>query len=109
MHTGHHTHFYTELGSFRPAFLRVSGRIIQPLRVAVTHNSQLSYLQHTPRPPAGVLARQRPGRAQALGGTPGVVAEAAHQQVGEEMRYSSCVQCMDYNCTLTWLGAPELR
>ena len=30
--------------------------------------------------PAGVLARQRPGRAQALSGTPGVVAETAHQR-----------------------------
>jgi hypothetical protein len=40
----------------------------------------LAFIPSAYTSPAGVLARQRPGRAQALSGTPGVVAETAHQR-----------------------------
>ena len=50
-------------------------RATKPTAVAT-----LAFIPSAYTSPAGVLARQRPGRAQALSGTPGVVAETAHQR-----------------------------
>ena len=50
-------------------------RATKPTAVAT-----LAFIPSAYTSPAGVLARQRPGRAQTLSGTPGVVAETAHQR-----------------------------